>query len=152
MPVHRRGGATKKATPSRRNPSGGWGLRVISASLVVDDVTTSPPPRSLTSPRKPHPQMARDFGRPTLIPMVYEILSVALQNQVFTSYIEGRPPGLPTSPMVFGECQVYGNCPMPGGFSSAVWPPPGYAQPQPMLLRRGKVFVKDVSLLEFRRC
>ena len=40
-----------------RNPSAAWGLRAISALLVVVDVPTSRPPRALSSPRKPH---ARD--------------------------------------------------------------------------------------------
>ncbi len=42
--------------PSRPNPSGGWGLRAISLSLVVADVPASPPPLFATSPRKTHPQ------------------------------------------------------------------------------------------------
>ena len=50
--------ATKKSMPSRRHPSGRWGLRAISASLVVADVPASPPPRSLISPPKPHQQMS----------------------------------------------------------------------------------------------
>ena len=37
---------------------GAWGLRAISALLVVNNVTTLPPPRALTLPRKPH---ARDL-------------------------------------------------------------------------------------------
>ncbi len=41
--------------PSRPNPLGGWGLRAISLSFVVDDATASPPPLFATSPRKPHP-------------------------------------------------------------------------------------------------
>ena len=32
-----------------RHPPGGWGLWVISVSLVVGDFRTSPPPRSLTT-------------------------------------------------------------------------------------------------------
>ncbi len=51
---HRGGGGTKKSMPSRRHPSGGWGLRTISVSLVVTDVPASPSPCSLISPRKPH--------------------------------------------------------------------------------------------------
>ena len=38
--------------PFRPNPSGGWGLRAIFLSLVVADVTASPPPLFATSPRK----------------------------------------------------------------------------------------------------
>ena len=45
---------TGKMLPRRRNPKGAWGLRAISALLVVNDVTASPPPRALISPRKPH--------------------------------------------------------------------------------------------------
>jgi len=52
--VHRGGGATKKLMPSRRHPSGWWGLRATSVSLVVVDVPASPSPCSLISPRKPH--------------------------------------------------------------------------------------------------
>ena len=56
--VHRRGAPTPQMPPRRRNPKGAWGLRAISALLVVNDVhSTSPPPRALSSPRKPH---ARD--------------------------------------------------------------------------------------------
>ena len=52
--VHRGGGGTKKLMPSRRHPSGWWGLRATSVSLVVADVPASPSPCSLISPRKPH--------------------------------------------------------------------------------------------------
>ena len=51
---------------SRRNPPGGWGLRAISASLVVADVPASPPPRSWIWPHKPHPQLAIYFLDRTL--------------------------------------------------------------------------------------
>ena len=36
--------SNKKMGPSRPNPSGGWGLRAISLSLVVVDVPASTPP------------------------------------------------------------------------------------------------------------
>jgi len=36
--VHRRGAPTTQIPPRRRNPKGAWGLRAISALLVVDDV------------------------------------------------------------------------------------------------------------------
>ncbi|MCH8017744.1 MAG: hypothetical protein IH917_14100 [Acidobacteria bacterium] len=39
--------------PSRPNPSGGWGLRAISLSLVVADVPALPPPLFVTSSRNP---------------------------------------------------------------------------------------------------
>ncbi len=52
--VHRGGGGTKKLMPSRRHPSGCWGLRATSVSLVVVDVPASTSPCSLISPRKPH--------------------------------------------------------------------------------------------------
>ena len=55
---YRRGGATKKMGAQRRNPLGGGGLWSISSSLVVDDVPTSPPSRSSTSPHKPPPQIS----------------------------------------------------------------------------------------------
>ena len=42
--------------PSRPNPSGGWGLRAISLSFVVNDASASPPPLFATSPRNSHPQ------------------------------------------------------------------------------------------------
>ena len=42
--------------PSRPNPAGGWGLRSISLSFVVNDAGASPPPLFATSPRKTHPQ------------------------------------------------------------------------------------------------
>ncbi len=42
--------------PSRPNPSGGWGLRAISLSFVVNDASASPPPLFAISPRKTHPQ------------------------------------------------------------------------------------------------
>jgi len=61
--VYRGGGATKKSMPSRRHPSGWWGLRATSGhppcgSLVAADVPASPSPRSLISPRKTHQQMS----------------------------------------------------------------------------------------------
>ena len=58
VPVHRGGGTTKESESSRRHPPGGWGLWMISVSLVVGDVRTSPPSRSrsLTSPHKTHQQ------------------------------------------------------------------------------------------------
>ncbi len=43
-------------TQCRRNPLGRMGLRCISSSLVVADVPASPPSRSSTCPRKPHPR------------------------------------------------------------------------------------------------
>ena len=46
----------KEMGPSRPNPAGGWGLRSISLSFVVDDASASPPPLFATSPRKTHPQ------------------------------------------------------------------------------------------------
>ena len=42
--------------PSRPNPAGGWGLRTISLSFVVNDASASPPPLFAISPRKTHPQ------------------------------------------------------------------------------------------------
>ena len=42
--------------PSRPNPAGGWGLRAISLSFVVNDASASPPPLFAISPRKTHPQ------------------------------------------------------------------------------------------------
>ena len=66
MPAHWRGGATKKAGPSRRNPSGRCGLRPNSLSLVVADVTTSTPPRLATSARKPNRRLPCYFGDGTL--------------------------------------------------------------------------------------
>ncbi len=41
--------------PSRPNPSGGSGLRVISLSLVVADVPASPPPLFSSRPRLASP-------------------------------------------------------------------------------------------------
>jgi len=41
MSLHRRGAATKKTGPCRRNPSGRWGSWPISALLVVDDARAS---------------------------------------------------------------------------------------------------------------
>jgi hypothetical protein len=70
--VHRRGAPTQQMPPRRRNPKGAWGLRCDRARidmralalLVVNDVLGNagvarhqPPPRALSSPRKPH---ARD--------------------------------------------------------------------------------------------
>ncbi len=55
---YRRGGATKETGAHRRNPLGGGGLWSISSSLVVDDVPTSPPSCSSTSPHKPPPQIS----------------------------------------------------------------------------------------------
>ena len=52
--------------PSRRNPSGGGGLWSISSSLVVDDVPTSPPSRSSTSPHKSPPQISPDLWKGAL--------------------------------------------------------------------------------------
>jgi hypothetical protein len=58
MFLHRRGAATTKAGPCRRNPLGRWGSRPISALLVVDDARASTPPRALTSAREPHRRTA----------------------------------------------------------------------------------------------
>jgi len=56
--VHRRGAARKLMAPRRWNPLGAWGLRAISALLVIDDAPWHRlPPRALSLPRKPH---ARD--------------------------------------------------------------------------------------------
>jgi hypothetical protein len=41
MSLHRRGTATKKTEPWRRNPSGRWGSWPISSLLVVDDARAS---------------------------------------------------------------------------------------------------------------
>ena len=41
MSLHRRGAATTKTGPCRRNPSGRWGSWPISALLVVDDARAS---------------------------------------------------------------------------------------------------------------
>jgi len=41
MSLHRRGAATTKTGPWRRNPSGRWGSRPISSLLVVDDARAS---------------------------------------------------------------------------------------------------------------
>jgi len=61
--AHRRGAATKQTGPPRRHPQGGRGSRAISASLVVNDVPTSPPPHSLTSPREPRPHTCTSDSR-----------------------------------------------------------------------------------------
>ncbi len=58
--------SNKKMGPSRPNPSGGWGLRAISLSLVVVDVPASTPPLFATSPRKPHPQTLPYLGKGVL--------------------------------------------------------------------------------------
>ena len=58
MLLHRRGAATTKTGPCRRNPSGRWGSRPISSLLVVDDARASTPPRALTSAREPHRRTA----------------------------------------------------------------------------------------------
>ena len=58
MSLHRRGAATTKTGPCRRNPSGRWGSRPISSLLVVDDARASTPPRALTSAREPHRRTA----------------------------------------------------------------------------------------------
>ena len=58
MSLHRRGTATTKTGPCRRNPSGRWGSRPISSLLVVDDARASTPPRALTSTREPHRRTA----------------------------------------------------------------------------------------------
>ena len=58
MSPHRRGAATTKTGPWRRNPPGRWGSRPISSLLVVDDARASTPPRALTSAREPHRRTA----------------------------------------------------------------------------------------------
>ena len=58
MSFHRRGEATTKTGPWRRNPSGRWGSWPISALLVVDDARASTPPRALTSTREPRRRTA----------------------------------------------------------------------------------------------
>jgi len=58
MSFHRRGAATTKTGPWRRNPSGRWGSRPISSLLVVDDARASTPPRALTSVRGPRRRTA----------------------------------------------------------------------------------------------
>ena len=56
--VHHRGAPTPQMSLCRRNPKGAWVLQAISALLIVNDgqrcATTSPPPRALISPPKPH--------------------------------------------------------------------------------------------------
>jgi len=58
MSLHRRGAATTKTEPWRRNPSGRWGSRPISTFLVVDDARASTPPLALISARGPHRRTA----------------------------------------------------------------------------------------------
>ena len=56
--VHRRGAPTPQMPPRRRNPKGAWGLRGdLRVARRQRCTTTSPPPRALSSPCKPH---ARD--------------------------------------------------------------------------------------------
>jgi hypothetical protein len=53
--VHRRGAPTQQMPPRRRNPKGAWGLhgdRCVARRQRC--APTSPPPRALRSPRKPH--------------------------------------------------------------------------------------------------
>jgi hypothetical protein len=52
------------ASPATLRAGGDCGA--ISSLLVVNDVTTSPPPRASISPRKPHQRKAMYFGRTTL--------------------------------------------------------------------------------------
>ncbi len=58
--------------PSRPNPSGGWGLRAISLSLVVVDVPAAPTPLFATSPatpiRKHHRIYEREYFTPHSLP------------------------------------------------------------------------------------
>jgi len=70
MSLHRRGTATTKTGPCRRNPLGRWGSRPISALLVVDDARASTPPRALTSAREPlrAPQVENPTGHGTSPP------------------------------------------------------------------------------------
>ncbi len=56
MSEHCREAPTQQMTRCRRNPLGERGLRCISSLLVVAVVPASPPPRSSTCPRKPHPR------------------------------------------------------------------------------------------------
>ena len=56
--AHRRGAPTPQMPPRRRNPKGAWGLRGdLRVARRQRCAETSPPPRALSSPRKPH---ARD--------------------------------------------------------------------------------------------
>ncbi len=87
---YRRGEATKKTGVQRRNPLGGGGLWSISSSLVVDDVRTSPPSRSSTSPHKPPPQMSpylwKGAPNPLLLWLSRFLLSVSCPT------LENAPP------------------------------------------------------------
>src|SRR2546428_3684802 len=55
-----------RAAPATRRAGAGCGRSA--ASLVVNDVTTSPPPRSLHLGRKRHQRKRRDFRSTTLVP------------------------------------------------------------------------------------
>jgi len=56
--VHRRGAPASHLPPRCRNPKGAWGLRGdLCVARRQRCARTSPPPRALSSPRKPH---ARD--------------------------------------------------------------------------------------------
>ncbi len=66
--------SNKEMGPSRPNPLGGWGLRAISLSFVVDDASASPndapaspPPLFATSPRKPHPHTSSYLWQGVLV-------------------------------------------------------------------------------------
>ncbi len=98
--VHRGGGGTKKSMPSRRHPSGGWGLRATSVSLVVADVLASPSPCSLISRRKTHPRTSPYLSSEAL--------------NVLHEYACGARPGsgCPRTPCHRGACGTSPRKPM----------------------------------------
>jgi len=63
--------------PSRPNPSGGWGMRAISLSLVVADVPASPPPLFATSPRNPIRKRYHIYEREYSVPRSINTMTFA---------------------------------------------------------------------------
>ncbi len=100
--------SNKEMGPSRPNPSGGWGLRAISLSFVVNDANASPPPLFATSPRKTHPQTSSYLWKGVLslflaIPFVLISTAQGSERKVAESKQEIRPvlPGQPIPDVTF---------------------------------------------------
>ncbi len=89
-------------TRCRRNLLGGRGLRCISSSLVVVDVPASPPPRSSTCLRKPHPRDPTYYSdrllgcrSPLHCLSVGSVAPLSLVDEVITALLGTKVKGFP---------------------------------------------------------
>ncbi len=83
--------------PSRPNPLGGWGLRAISLSFVVDDASASPPPLFATSPRKPHPHTSSYLWQGVLVSCPVAESSADSATKALTYSLREGPINSPVS-------------------------------------------------------